>query len=340
MNIQTNYPLRALNSFGFDVQAERYIAVNSEEELITALATADKNNWPVFILGGGSNLIITGKVQGLVIHLTNEHTQYSKQANGETLVTASAGKLWHDLVIQTLQNGLTGLENLSLIPGNCGAAPVQNIGAYGVELMQRLNSVRAFHKPSARWLSLSTDDCEFAYRDSIFKRNPNQYIITEISFMLHPALPAVTHYSALSNALSEQNLPSNALELARTISATIINIRQSKLPNPAVLGNAGSFFKNPVVSAEKAAILLQAHPNLVHYPQPDGQVKLAAGWLIDQQGWRGHRQDGVGVHTEQALVLVHHGNGSGAKLMQLANNIMQDIQQKYDVRLEIEPVML
>jgi len=340
MNIQTHHSLSSLNSFGFSVKAAHYVEVSTDEELIEALATADKENWPVFLLGGGSNLVLTQDIDALVIHPVNQSTHYERQADGTTLVTAHAGKTWHELVLETLDQGLAGLENLSLIPGNTGAAPVQNIGAYGVELVDRLHSVRAYHRPSAEWKTLAPSDCQFAYRDSVFKRNPNEYVITEVVFKLAPTTKPVAHYAALKNALDEQPMPDDNVARAKLISNTVIRIRQSKLPDPAKLGNAGSFFKNPVVTEAHANSLLKTHPKLVHYPQENGQVKLAAGWLIDSLGFKGRDFGGVGVHADQALVLVHRGGASGADLMALAHQIIDQVQTTFDVSLEIEPVVV
>lgn len=346
MNIESNYSLQALNTFGFAAYAEHFVSVSNDEQLLQALAMADEKQWPVFLLGGGSNLVLTNNIPGLVIHQINQDTVYQEHSNNTTIVTAGAGKPWHDLVIETLEHGLIGLENLSLIPGNTGAAPVQNIGAYGVELNTRLHNVRAFHRPSSRWLLLTPSDCAFHYRDSVFKQNPNDYVITHVSFLLSQSTPAVLSYAALKNALLANNVnitPNNAdesLALAKIISQTVINIRQSKLPDPNIIGNAGSFFKNPVVSAAHAQSLQTAHPNLVSYPQPDGRVKLAAGWMIDSIGYKGYRAGNVGVHTQQALVLVHHGEGSGQELMKVAREIIDKVDTNFGVRLEIEPIVV
>jgi len=206
--------------------------------------------------------------------------------------------------------------------------------------VNRLHKVRAFHRPTESWVTLSPNECSFAYRDSVFKQNPQDYVITHVSFKLHKDTPTVTHYAALNAALAEQTLPSNNVALAKLISNTVIGIRQSKLPDPKELGNAGSFFKNPVVSTSHAKKLLASHPKLVHYPQPDGTVKLAAGWMIDTLGFRGHETQGVGVHTEQALVLVNRGGGSGAALMALADEIVEKVQEVFSVTLDIEPVVV
>jgi len=266
MNIRSQHPLESHNSFGFSVKAEYFVAVETEAELIQALEEASAKGWPVFVLGGGSNLVLTRDIEGLVIHWVNTDTEYRDLGNGDTEVIASAGKLWHELVLDTLQEGLCGLENLSLIPGLTGAAPVQNIGAYGVELKDRLRCVRGFHRPSGEWQTLTPSDCEFDYRDSIFKRNPGDYVITQVHFTLSSKLEPVTHYAALDRALQTAEIPSDPVARARLISDTVIGIRQSKLPDPTVIGNAGSFFKNPVVTQDQAASLLTTHPNMVQYP--------------------------------------------------------------------------
>lgn len=345
MNVESNRSLQTLNSFGFAVNAEHFVTVCTDDELLQALAMAEEEHWPVFILGGGSNLVLTKDIAGLVIHLVNQDTLYDEQDDGATVVTACAGKPWHEFVVETLENGLAGLENLSLIPGNTGAAPVQNIGAYGVELVNRLHSVRAYHRPSSTWLTLQPDECAFNYRDSVFKQNPNEYVITHVSFLLSQSTPAVLGYAALKNELLANNVntaPKNAKEnlaLAKVISNTVIAIRQSKLPDPNVIGNAGSFFKNPIVDAEHAQLLKTDYPELVSYPQADGRVKLAAGWMIDTLGYKGYRAGSVGVHTEQALVLVHEGGGSGAELMVVAREIIDKVYASFGVQLEIEPVL-
>jgi len=340
MNIVTQQPLQSLNSFGFAVHAEHYVRVSNDDQLLEALAFAKQNHWPVFVLGGGTNLVLTQNIPGLVIHQANDNTTFKAQPDGTTIVTAGAGKPWHELVVETLKQGLVGLENLSLIPGSTGAAPVQNIGAYGVELVHRLHKVRAFHRPTESWVTLSPEDCSFAYRDSVFKQNPKDYVINQVSFKLSKDTPAVMHYSALKQALAEQALPSDNLALAKLISDTVIHIRQSKLPDPKRVGNAGSFFKNPVVTKSHAEKLLATYPNLVHYPQSDGAVRLAAGWMIDELGFRGHRSGGVGVHTQQALVLINHGNGNGQALMKLANEIVNEVQTAFSVELDVEPVVV
>lgn len=346
VTVQHTVCLKDRNTLGFTVYAEHFVIVANEAELVEALKLADTNGWKVFLLGGGSNLVLTQNISGLVIHITASSTQYERLSNGNTLVSVGAGKPWHELVLETLDNGLTGLENLSLIPGSTGAAPVQNIGAYGVELENRLHSVRAFHRPSETWQTLKPDECAFGYRDSIFKRHPGHYFITKVMFELNGETPPVTHYGALQQALleamaeSSTQTPLTPIQQAKLVSQNVINIRQSKLPDPAVLGNAGSFFKNPVVSAEHASRIRQQYPNLVSYPQPDGLEKLAAGWLIDQSGLRGEVAGPVGVHKDQALVLVHFGAGTGQDLMALAERVITQIQANFDVTLEIEPIVV
>ncbi len=346
LTVQHDVCLKAHNTLGFAVNAEHFVAVADESELEQAIALADENDWTVFLLGGGSNVVLTQNLTGLVIQITDTSAQYESMPNGNTLISVGAGKPWHELVLETLDHDLTGLENLSLIPGSTGAAPVQNIGAYGVELESRLHSVRAYHRPSATWQTLNPSDCAFGYRDSIFKRNPGHYFITRVMFELNDHIAPVTHYGGLEKALLEavSTSPTNAqmtpVQQAKLISQTVIGIRQSKLPDPAVLGNAGSFFKNPVVSSDHASRLRVRYPSLVSYPQPDGREKLAAGWLIDESGLRGTVAGPVGVHKDQALVLVHFGEGSGQDLMALAQRVITLIQANFDVTLEIEPIVL
>ena len=259
------------------------------------------------------------------------------RGDGAVHVRVEAGKGWHALVTETLAAGLPGLENLALIPGSVGAAPVQNIGAYGVELSDRLASVRALHRPSGRWHELDAAACGFGYRDSRFKREAGDWAITAVTFELGEHLPRVAGYASLAALLAERGIDEPS---ALDIRDAVVAVRRSRLPDPAVLGNAGSFFHNPLVSRERADALLARFPDLVHYPQPDGQVKLGAGWLIEQLGFRGCREGGVGVHERQALVLVHEGGGSVEALLRLVERILAAVEERFGVRLRIEPTLL
>ena len=336
--IRRDHPLDALNTFGFAGRAERYAEAPDEAALLALLARADDAGWPVLVLGGGSNVVLTGDVEGLVVRVVGRAiTCAAPDARGAVRVTAEAGVDWHAFVERTLALGLGGLENLALIPGTVGAAPVQNIGAYGVELDRRLVGVRALHRPSAAWRNLTVEDGGFGYRDSRFKRERGDWIITAATFELGPHRPVVAGYASLAAELERRGVSDPA---PRDVADAVIATRRARLPDPEEIGNVGSFFHNPVVPRAEADALSARFPGLVRYPQPDGRVKLAAGWLIDQLGFRGHRENGVGVHADQALVLVHEGGGSSAALLALVARIVDAVRERYGVRLAIEPTLV
>ncbi|MBB3005613.1 UDP-N-acetylmuramate dehydrogenase [Cupriavidus alkaliphilus] len=332
------YPLRRHNTFGFDARARFAVQVRSETDLVTALADPRAEGLPLVVLGGGSNVVLTGDLDALVLLM--EIPGYQVEATGEGgdawLVTTGAGENWNALVNRTIADGMPGLENLALIPGTAGAAPIQNIGAYGVELRERFAGVRAYDRHTATFVWLDLQACEFGYRDSLFKRaGAGRYIITAVTLRLPKGWQPVLSYGELARELDGQAAPD-----AAAIRDAVVAIRSRKLPDPAQVGNAGSFFKNPLVSAAQRDALLQAHPDLVSYVQPDGSYKLAAGWLIDRCGFKGLSDGPVGVYGKQALVLVHHGGGTGAMLLALANRIADTVQARYGVRIEPEPVVL
>ena len=334
MQFEQNKPLKYLNTLAFEHIAEHYVEAQSEDDLAEAREYALNNNWPLFVLGGGSNIVLTQDIKGLVVHPVGSAISYQTTDTDEALVTANAGANWHELVLDTLQHGYAGLENLSLIPGAAGAAPVQNIGAYGIELKHRLVSLRALHLPSGEWRTFTNKVCEFDYRNSLFKRLKGDYAISSISLQLSKSLPLNTHYAALQQAIDAAQLKEVD---AKAISNLVCQIRSQKLPDPDVLSNVGSFFQNPIIDDEHYQTLKADHPGLVAYPQADGQVKLAAGWLIDTLGFRGKRSGAVGVHDKQALVLVNFGGGTGEQLLTLAEDIRQSVKDNFDVELRIEP---
>jgi len=340
VQFEENKSLSELNTLGFSQKAERYIEVDSDELLSEAVAYANQKQWPLFILGGGSNIVLTRDIPGLVIHLTSDIIQYDTRGEENSWlfrVSASAGVNWHRLVRDTMSRGLPGLENLSLIPGSTGAAPVQNIGAYGVELADRFESLRALHLATNEWHTFDLEACEFAYRDSFFKRHIGEYCITSVNLLVGNDCPFQTSYSSLDQALNRIEFE----ELTPTIiSDTVCKIRQSKLPDPAQICNVGSFFHNPVVTAEQYEALKQRFSNIVSYPQPNGSFKLAAGWLIDSLGLRGQRKGNMGVYDKQALVLVHHGGGNGSELILFAESIREDVKNKYGIELNMEPQVI
>ena len=338
LDIQSQYSLRALNTFGIDAKAAHYLEVRDVAQLHALYRDPSLRAMPRLILGGGSNVLLTQDFSGLVLHIATPGIAVSGEDEQQVFVTAQAGENWHAFVQWTLAQGLPGLENLSLIPGSVGAAPIQNIGAYGSELVDFFDSLTAFDMTSGELLHLSKTDCAFAYRDSVFKHAlRDRAIILEVRFALPKSWQPNLRYAELAAELASRGIANaNAQEIADAV----IAIRTRKLPDPAKVGNAGSFFKNPVVSSEQRNSLLAQHPALVSYPQADGRYKLAAGWLIDQCGWKGKSIGAAGVHENQALVLVNRGGASGADLLHLANKIRNDVNEKYGVMLEAEPVIV
>lgn len=339
MNIQNQYSLREHNSFGFDVCAEHYVRVETPDALHEALAEARQQHWPVMPLGGGSNLLLTRDLPGLVLQMALPGIELFEDDGDALLLRVGAGENWHALVEHCIERGWRGLENLALIPGCAGAAPIQNIGAYGVELVDVFDSLEAIELASGEAVEFSRDDCRFGYRDSAFKRElAGRFAITAIRLRLSRTAPLNIGYGALASELERADVQSPSV---RDVADAVIRVRRSKLPDPAELGNAGSFFQNPVIDAEQFSALQKTHPNLPHYPQADGRIKLAAGWLVEQAGWKGYREGAVGVHRQQAIVLVHHHRegtqGSGAQVLDLARRIAADVQARFNVELEIEP---
>ncbi|KXU39504.1 UDP-N-acetylenolpyruvoylglucosamine reductase [Ventosimonas gracilis] len=336
MNIREQVCLSAYNSFGLKAKARFFASVSHEQEIQQALAFAHKQRLPVRILGGGSNLLLAADINALVLHIQSRGLRIILNNNERVLIEAVAGEPWHDFVQWTLAQNAYGLENLSLIPGSVGAAPIQNIGAYGVELKDHCHSLDALNLASGQVQRFSAEECRFAYRDSLFKQQPGRWLILRVRFALSQKPQLQLNYGDIRARLVDLNIENPTPE---DISRVICAIRQEKLPNPAELGNAGSFFKNPIISAEQAEQLKQQYPKLSAWPQPDGQIKLAAAWLIEQAGWKGYRTGHVGVHQAQALVLVNYGGASGGELLQLAHRIQQDIKDKFNVLLEIEPTI-
>lgn len=335
MQITPHVSLKAYNSFGFNVHAEYFCIVTSLAELQAAVSFAKSEKVPLLMIGGGSNLILVADVPGLVIVNRIQHKAVQRLAEGEYCVTAGAGENWHAFVRWTLANGYNGLENLSLIPGTVGAAPMQNIGAYGVEIKDRMLSLEALDLQTGEICCFTAPECGFAYRDSFFKsREPGRYLILSVSFRLLADVQPVLDYSGLGDLLAGEGV---AQPTAVQISDLICRIRQSKLPAPEQIGNAGSFFKNPLITEQHCTELLQRFPGLVSFPDRAGFRKLAAGWMIDQLGWKGRREGDAGVYDKQALVLVNHGAASGAQILALAGQIQAAVVERYGVMLEIEP---
>lgn len=333
MHISENTSLRAHNSFGFDVQAEYFCQANSVAEIQEALSWQQQHNKPLLILGGGSNTVFTRNVEGLVLQVAMDKLT-SKATDDSFKVYAEAGVNWHQLVENTVFSNQYGLENLALIPGNAGAAPIQNIGAYGKELCDNLLSVDVIHRETGEASTISKQDCDFGYRHSVFKTPEGAaFIVVGIQLQLTQQDQPVISYQALNDAL--QDTPAGA----RDVFAKVCQLRNAKLPDPKALGNAGSFFKNPVIPCQQVDSLKKQFPNLPVYPHSDDLRKVPAAWLIDQAGWKGHKSGDVGVHNKQALVLVNYGNGNGQQIATLADEIQTDIKARFHISLEREPTI-
>ena len=332
--IKEHVSLKGYNTLGVDVAARFFVAVQSLEQLQDALAWAQQRQVAVFLLGGGSNLVLTADLDMLVIHLQLQGISILSEDAEYARIEVQAGENWHAFVQWSLAQGFSGLENLSLIPGNVGAAPVQNIGAYGVELKDHLESVFFYDRETQQTQRLITAECQFAYRDSLFKRESGRRVILSVIFKLPKVAVLRLDYGDLQGYLAKQQVMQPT---PQDVSRAVCEVRAEKLPDPSKLANTGSFFKNPVVSAAHAEQLKQSYPNIVNFAQGDGQVKLAAGWLIDQAGWKGVRQGDAGVHAKQALVLVNYGTATGKQILELAGQIQADILQRFAVELEIEP---
>ncbi|AHY42407.1 UDP-N-acetylmuramate dehydrogenase [Stutzerimonas decontaminans] len=334
LTLESNRSLKPFNTFAVDQRAQYFASANSDEDVRDALAQARALNVPLLVIGGGSNLLLTRDVPALVLHMASRGRRIVDESAEQVVVEAEAGEPWHPFVLWTLEQGLAGLENLSLIPGTVGASPIQNIGAYGVEIKDVFAGLTALDSQTGELREFTLDDCLFDYRDSLFKQQPGRYLILRVRFALRRHAVLHLEYGPIRQRLMEQGVTTPS---AQDVSRAVCAIRSEKLPDPQQLGNAGSFFKNPLVTAGVAQALRHSHPDLVAYPQVDGQVKLAAGWLIDKAGWKGFRDGDAGVHRLQALVLVNYGQATGEQLLELARRIQFDVRERFGVALEIEP---
>ncbi len=331
MIIENHKDLREHNSFGVSAKCSTFVTLESEEDIEVYLHSPSEH----FVLGGGSNVLFTQDVQGTIVNVALDHIEEVKRTEDHVWLTVGAGMNWHNFVMHCIAQGYGGLENLSLIPGTVGASPIQNIGAYGVEIMDLISEVVAYRVSDAKPQTFSNGACEFSYRDSIFKnRLKGQYLISHVTFKLTTNHHQInTSYEPLAKAIAEQNVANPSI---KQISDAVIQIRQSKLPDPAVLGNAGSFFKNPIISTEQASLIKSEYPALKSYPVDDDYVKLPAAWLIDQCGWKGTRRGDAGVHEKHALVLVNYGRATGLEIYELSEEILQSVVSKFGIRLERE----
>ncbi len=335
-SICSNFPLRNHNTFGIEAKAHAYVRVESIDMLPVINKSAALLGLPRLILGGGSNILLVDDFRGVVLHMCNAGIAIVREDADATYVRAAAGENWHAFVQWTLAQGLGGLENLSLIPGSVGATPIQNIGAYGVEVQDVFHELTALDFETGQMLVLDKTACEFGYRDSVFKhRLKDRAVILDVTFRLPKQWQPNMRYADVTQELTRRGITNPG---AKEISDAVIAIRTRKLPDPAVIGNAGSFFKNPIVQAAQRDALLQRYPQLVSYAQPDETYKLAAGWLIDQCGWKGRTVGRAGVYENQALVLVNRGGATGHDVTQLAEAIQADVEARFGVRLEPEPV--
>lgn len=345
LSVEEKVPLKKFNTLGFHSIAEYFCSVSSQNELSEALVWAKNKKISVFVLGGGSNVLLVGDIKGLVIHISILGIELLSQNGDDLVIKVGAGENWHQLVLKTLEMGWYGLENLSLIPGSVGAAPIQNIGAYGVELSERFDSLEAVHKATGKYKKMNLDDCQFGYRSSFFKRDgQDEDVITSVNFRLSLKSDICIEYPILKQSLMKlhtqlqmkHDQSFNEMLTPKMISDIVCSIRRSKLPDPKDIPSVGSFFKNPVVSSEIASDLIAKYPDTVSYSSCKGSIKISAAYLIEKAGWKGFKKNGVGVHDKQALVLVNLG-GSAQDLLSLALEIQASILEKFSIELEIEP---
>ena len=368
MNIERNVPLQAHNSFGIAARALQLVRLSSEADLQALLADAGLAAQPKFVLGGGSNVVITGDIRQLTLKVEITGKRLVSETDRHWIVEAGAGEVWHELVAWTLAQGWPGLENLALVPGTVGAAPVQNIGAYGVELQDRFHELDAIDLRTGQLFTLNAAQCRFGYRDSVFKHAPSdaqgtvdgpvngllgeqaagaaggwgdglagRAVIVRVRLALPKAWKPEIEYLDLQRKQQDTGI---AQPTAQQVFDWVVAIRRAKLPDPAVIGNAGSFFKNPTCTEAQVKDIIAREPKVVHYPMPDGAIKLAAGWLIDACGWKGKAMGRAAVYDKQALVLVNKGGATGGEVMTLAKAIQTSVYERFGIRLEPEPVVV
>jgi len=334
MQIQENISLKKYNTFGIDVQAAYFSSFSSVDEIPELLEFAGDRQLSRLVLGGGSNILLTDHFKGVVLKNDIRGIEELHEDADYIYVKAGAGENWHDFVLFCIGRNWAGLENLSLIPGNVGASPMQNIGAYGVEIRDVFLDLEAYDMQENRICTFTNVDCEFGYRESVFKkRGKDRFIILSVTFRLRKRPVFHTSYGTLEQELEKMNI--RELNI-RAVSQAVINIRRSKLPDPQQIGNAGSFFKNPEVTEEVFQNLKEAFPGIPGYRTLGGKIKLAAGWLIEQCGWKGYRNGDAGCHAKQALVLVNYGNARGSEIYRLSEEILQSVLRKFNVLLERE----
>lgn len=330
MLIQHQVSLLPYNTFGIDVTAKALANFTSLQELQALLQQADN----ALILGGGSNVLFTRNYDGWILRNQLKGIELVHEDDTHFYVKAAAGEVWHDLVLHCIEQGYAGIENLSLIPGSVGASPMQNIGAYGVEIKDVFHELEAYHIHDQTVVKFGLQDCAFGYRESVFKRQfKNQFVLLNVTYKLNKQPVFHTSYGAIEQELEAMGVQELSI---KAVSQAVINIRQSKLPDPAVIGNAGSFFKNPKITAEHYQQLQQVHANIPGYTEPGNMVKVPAGWLIEQCQWKGYRKGDAGCHARQALVLVNYGKATGSEIYELSEAILNSVQQTFGITLERE----
>jgi len=333
MEITSHYPLKNHNTFGISAYAEEFVQVHTAEELAEVLR--ENKNKKLFLLGGGSNMLLTKDIEALVIHVDLKGREVVWQDEEHAHVRAMAGENWHEFVLYCIDNNFGGLENLSLIPGNVGTTPIQNIGAYGTEIKDTFVSCEAMDIATQETKTFTLEECEFAYRESIFKgRLKDRYVIVSVTFKLTKAHHKInTSYGDIAAELTKNNI---TVPTIKDVSNAVTAIRRSKLPDPKELGNSGSFFKNPIITIEEFEKAYLQHPTMPHYTLNDTQVKVPAGWLIEQSGFKGSRFGDAGVHARQALVLVNYGNATGQEILNLSKKIQEMVFENFGIRIEAE----
>lgn len=332
INIQKNISLRPYNTFGIEAKAAFFVEINSTEELQAVLKDDGLSEWPLMILGGGSNVLLTKDFEGLVLKMNITGIKTRRETDDHVFVEAGAGENWHEFVLYCVKHNLGGVENLSLIPGTVGAAPMQNIGAYGTEIKDTFESLEAVEKATGQLRTFTNEECRFGYRESIFKKElKDQYIITSVVFRLNKVPVLNLKYGGVQEALADIESPT-----IDHVSKAITAIRQSKLPDPAQIGNSGSFFKNPEIPEAQFNKLKEKYPTIPGYPTAAGFIKVPAAWLIEQCGWKGKVMGQTGTYKNHALVLVNHGGATGAEVWQLAMDIQQSVQDRFGITIQPE----
>lgn len=332
MHVQQQVQLKHLNTLNLNAIASYYIEINDSNDVVDALAFAEQKALNVLVLSGGSNVLLPQHIHALVLHLNIQGIDVIDEDERNVTVQVGAGQVWHDFVLHSTKQNWFGLQNLALIPGLVGASPVQNIGAYGVEAGEFIESVQVYDRELKQFSSIVAADCHFSYRHSIFKDHPNRYIIVAVTFKLLKQPDLKLNYGDLKQAVGD-------VLTAENLQNQVIHIRQSKLPDPKEFPNVGSFFKNPIVTQSDFDKIAQQFPNIPHYLQPNSNVKVAAGWLIDQTGWKGKQLGSVGMFHKQALVLVNYADATLNDVRNTYQAVQSDVKQKFSIRLEPEPVL-